>query len=91
VGRALLKKTFQSKDADAEILYQYAEKLQHNAVFKRLGFIAERFAQCPESLVEKIHSNIKTGIIKLDPHGPNAGLIITKWGIRVNIPWGDVT
>jgi len=86
----IVKEYLQHKDAAPDTLYQYADKLGHSAVFKRLGFIAERLANFPESLTEKIHSNIKKGIIRLDPHGPDAGPIITKWGIRVNIPLGDV-
>jgi predicted transcriptional regulator of viral defense system len=86
----ILKEYFQHKEANPEILCQYAEKLGHGAVFKRLGFIAETLKQFPLLLLERLHSNIKTGIINLDPHGSSSGSIITKWGIRVNIPLGDL-
>lgn len=87
----ICKEYFYRKEANPEILCQYAEKLAHGAVFKRLGFLSERLFQFSESLLEKLHSKIKTGIIKLDPHGPNSGPIITKWGIRLNIPLEDLT
>jgi len=86
----IVKEYFQHKDASPEMLYQYANELGHSAVFKRLGFIAERLGNFSESLIEKIHLKIKKGIIRFDPHGPDTGPIITKWGIRVNIPLGDV-
>lgn len=87
----IVKEYLQHKDANLEVLYQYAEKLGHRAVFKRLGFLTEKLANPASSLVEKLHAKIKTGIINLDPHGPSSGPIITKWGIRVNIPLGDIT
>lgn len=86
----ILKQYFQHNDASPEILCEYAEKLGRGAVFKRLGFIAEKLQQFPTPLLEKLHSNIKTGFINFDPHGPVSGPIVTKWGIRVNIPLGDI-
>lgn len=86
----IVKEYFKHKEANPEILYQYAEKLGHAAVFKRLGFLAEKLDQFPTSLLERLHTKIKTGIIKLDPNGPISGPINTKWGIRVNIPLGDI-
>ena len=44
-----------------------------------------------DPFLDKIHLKINTGIIKLDPHGPNSGPINTKWGIRINIPLGDIS
>ncbi len=87
----IVREYFQHKDANFEVLCQYAEKLGHGAVFKRLGFVAERFVDFPPLLLEKLHANIKTGIINFDPHGPSAGPIISKWGLRINIPLGDIT
>ncbi len=86
----IIKEYFKHKEANPEILCQYAEKLGHGAVFKRLGFVAENLKQFPLPLLEKLHLKIKAGIIKLDPHGPNVGPIITKWRIRINIPLGDI-
>ncbi len=87
----IVKEYLNHKEVNTEILCQYAEKLGHAAVFKRLGFLAEKLGRFPTSLLENLHTNIKTGIINLDPHGQTSGPIITKWGIRVNIPLGDIT
>lgn len=86
----IVREYAQHQEANPAVLCQYAEQMGHGAVFKRLGFVAERLMQFPTVLLEKLHSNIKTGIINLDPHGPSTGPIITKWGIRVNIPLGDI-
>jgi predicted transcriptional regulator of viral defense system len=86
----IVKAYWQNKNANIETLYQYAENLKSGAVFKRLGLIAEKM-NLPEHLLEKIHTKINTGIIKFDPHGANTGSIITKWGIRINLPLDDFT
>ncbi len=86
----IVKEYFQHKEANPEVLCEYAEKLGHGAVFKRLGLLVDQLRLFPQPLLERLHSHIKTGIINLDPHGPDTGPIITKWGIRVNIPLGDI-
>jgi predicted transcriptional regulator of viral defense system len=87
----IFKEYCQRKEANPEMLCEYAETLGHGAVFKRLGFIGEKLAKFPQHLLLRLHSNIKTGVIKFDPTGPNSGPIIAKWGIRINIPLGDMT
>lgn len=86
----IVKNYWQKKEANIESLCQYAEKLKHGAVIKRLGFVAEKIMGLSSPLLEDLHSKIKTGIIKFDPNGPNSGPIITRWGIRINIPLGDI-
>lgn len=86
----IIKAYIKHKDANSEILFEYAEKLEHGAVFKRLGFITDKLMHLSNDFLDKIHLKINTGIIKLDPHGPNVGPINTKWGIRINIPLGDL-
>jgi predicted transcriptional regulator of viral defense system len=78
-------------EANLNTLIEYAERLNHGAAIKRLGFIGENIMNLSESLLERLHAKIKKGIIKFDPNGPDSGPIITKWGIRINIPLGDVS
>ncbi len=86
----LVKAYMQHQDANPDALLQYAEKLNSGAIFKRLGFLAENMMHMPNSFLDTIHQKIKSGIIKFDPHGPNTGRIVTKWGIRINIPDKDL-
>ena len=86
----IVKAYWHKQEADPELLLQYAEKLEHGAVFKRFGFIAEVLFHMPDLFLEKIKTKIKTGIINLDPQGPDSGPILTKWGLRLNIPLGDL-
>lgn len=78
-------------EANIKTLIQYAIKLDHGAVFKRLGFILENVFHLSNNLIDELHFKITTGIIKFDPKGPNTGPIITKWGIRINIPLSDIS
>ena len=47
----IVKEYFQKSDADPDVLCQYAEKLGNGAVFKRLGFIAEKIAHFSSELL----------------------------------------
>ena len=87
----MVKEYMKHKDANPEVLFQYAEKLEHGAIFKRLGFIAEKIMHLSQPFLDRVHAKINTGIINLDPNGSNTGPIITKWGIRINIPLGDIS
>jgi predicted transcriptional regulator of viral defense system len=86
----LVKAYWQKDDANPETLLQYAFKLNHGTVFKRLGFLSEKTGNLSTTLINSLHTKINKGIILLDPHGPKSGPIITKWGVRVNIPLEDV-
>jgi len=87
---SIFKSYIQKKDASLETLWKYAEKLNQGAVFKRLGFLIERTmpnqTQWSSTFLEKIN----TGIINFDPNGPKSGPIITKWGIKINVPLEDI-
>jgi predicted transcriptional regulator of viral defense system len=92
-GRASLdvaKRYMEQKEADTEILWQYALKLDSGGAFKRLGFIAETILQLPEAYLEKVHTKCKQGIIQFDPTGPQIGKLYSRWGLRVNIPSVDI-
>ena len=92
-GRALVdmaRSYTEKKEADPDILWKYAEQLDHGAVFKRLGFLAERIMHLPDEYITKVRKNCKSGIILLDPRGPKTGPILTDWGLRINIPHQDI-
>jgi predicted transcriptional regulator of viral defense system len=78
------------KEANPEILWKYAYQLKHGGIFKRLGFLAERILHTQADYLKKIQAECNTGIILLDPQGPNSGPIIKKWGLRVNVPLADI-
>ncbi|HXB44353.1 MAG TPA: hypothetical protein VNV85_09870 [Puia sp.] len=84
------KAYWNNKEANFEMLWQYASKINHGAVFKRLGLIAEKIFIVSSDQLEKVKDKCKSGIVSLDPNGPPKGAIISKWGIRINIPYEDL-
>ncbi|MGH2565610.1 MAG: type IV toxin-antitoxin system AbiEi family antitoxin domain-containing protein, partial [Ginsengibacter sp.] len=86
----IFKAYIHKKEASLETLCKYAEILSHGAVYKRLGFLIEKTKTSQSQWIDKLHSKIKSGIINFDPNGPKRGPIITKWGIRLNVPIEDI-
>ncbi len=77
---------WKSKHANPGKLLEYAERYGRGTVFKRLGFIAERFGNVSDSWIEACQQGVTTGISKLDPSGSSRGIITTRWNLRINIP-----
>jgi predicted transcriptional regulator of viral defense system len=86
ISRAYWKKP----EASFDKVYDYVLRLNHGAVFKRLGLIAEKVFHIPKKELKKIEEKCKSGIILLDPNGSDIGPIITRWGLRINIPTEDL-
>jgi predicted transcriptional regulator of viral defense system len=72
-------------DRDDERLIEYAMRLGNGAVFKRLGFLAERLPNGAE-LARLCENHLSGGHAKLDPaqDGPR---VETKWRLRVPQLW----
>ena len=70
---------------DDERLIEYAERLGNGAVFKRLGFLAEREQQ-GNSLAERCLARLSSGIAKLDP-ALDCPRLIAKWHLRIPHTW----
>jgi predicted transcriptional regulator of viral defense system len=72
-------------DCDDEKLIEYAVRLANGAVFKRLGFLAERLPEGAE-LARHCEHHLSGGHAKLDPaqEGPR---VATKWRLLVPQRW----
>jgi len=72
-------------DRDDEKLIEYAARLGNGAVFKRLGFLAERLPDGID-LARLCERHLSGGHAKLDPaqDGPR---VVTKWRLRVPQRW----
>ena len=71
---------------EPETLLDYAKRFGRGTVFKRLGLTAEHFGDPPDEWLEECRRGRSRGISLLDPTSPAAGPIVTRWGLRVNIP-----
>lgn len=72
-------------DRDDKTLIDYAVHLGNGAVFKRLGFLTERFPLGVE-LARLCEQHLSGGHAKLDP-AQDGPLVVTKWRLRVPARW----
>lgn len=72
-------------DRDLEKLVSYAARLGNGAIFKRMGFLAER-ASDGKALVDKCRENLTKGHAKLDP-ALQCPRLVTHWRLRVPDSW----
>ncbi len=89
VAFEICKQYFTSSEADNQTLLRYAERLGNGTVFKRLGFVAERFVPKEEGFIDACHRKISKGVSLFDPSGPKKGPILSKWNLRMNIAPGE--
>lgn len=72
-------------DRDDDKLIQYAERLGNGAVFKRLGFLAERLL-AGEKLPALCLERLTAGNAKLDP-ALECPRLVSKWRLRIPATW----
>jgi predicted transcriptional regulator of viral defense system len=75
----------QRKDSEPRVLIEYADRLGNGAVFKRLGFLAERHPQA-EAIIDAAKLRLSKGYAKLDP-ALDCARLITRWRVRVPETW----
>lgn len=80
-----LKAYFGRTDTDSNLLIQYAERIGNGAVFKRLGFLAEREGG-PASLISACAARLTQGVVNLDPGQPSSTLM-SQWRLRLPERW----
>ena len=76
---------FDRGDRDDDRLVEYANRLGNGAVFKRLGFLAER-GPSSAALLEACQERLTQGNAKLDPALPCLRLV-TRWRLFVPESW----
>ncbi len=82
----VFKSYLKSDQKDISLLISYADRLGNGAVFKRLGFLAERIAKDEKNLIEACRLRLTAGNAKLDPSLPSDRLI-TAWKLWVPAAW----
>lgn len=73
------------RDRDPAKLIAYADRLGNGAIFKRLGFLAERDASGAE-VVAAARDRLTQGHAKLDP-AIKCPRLVTRWRLRVPQSW----
>jgi predicted transcriptional regulator of viral defense system len=82
----VLRAYLNSSARDLELLVSYAERLANGAVYKRLGYLLERFSPAEKSTIEICRSRVSAGNAKLDP-SLEAGGLVTKWRLWIPENW----
>ena len=80
---------FERKDCDDGTLVAYADRIGNGAVFKRLGFLAERRSGT-NALIDACRERLTQGNAKLDSALPCRRLI-TRWRLFVPESWVPAT
>jgi predicted transcriptional regulator of viral defense system len=65
---------------------QYADRLGNGAVFKRLGFLAERTGDAGQ-LAEACLSRLTAGVAKLDGALGKQQQLVARWRLRIPVSW----
>ena len=76
---------FDRKDRDDDKLIAYADRLGNGAVFKRLGFLAER-GTATTTLVEACRARLTQGNAKLDPE-LSCRRLVSRWRLLMPESW----
>lgn len=74
-----------SSDYDLDLLIAYGDQLGNGAVFKRLGFLAER-SGAEDALIEACRNRLTSGNAKLDP-ALDCSKLVTRWRLLIPESW----
>jgi len=75
-----------SENKEMNLLIEYSNRLGNGAVFKRLGFLLERFANNEQGTIDACKTKLTQGNSKLDPKLP-AEKLITRWKLWIPKNW----
>ena len=75
-----------SENKNIQLLIDYAKRLGNGAIFKRLGFLLERYVPGEEAALSECKTQLTKGNVKLDPT-LQAEKLITRWRLWVPESW----
>ena len=84
--RDMLLNYLASEAKNLELLVEYADHFGNGAVFKRLGFLLERYAPEEPSTIEQCSQKLTKGNARLDPKLP-AERLVSRWRLWVPENW----
>jgi predicted transcriptional regulator of viral defense system len=75
-----------SADKDLDLLISYAKLMRNGAVFKRLGYMLERFAPGQQKAIGDCRMLLTKGNAKLDP-SLKSDRLVTRWRLWIPESW----
>ena len=82
------KEYLDSERRNLNLLIDYAKMLGNGSVFKRMGFLLERFYSGENKIIAQCRDLMTTGNAKLDPK-LSAERLITRWRLWVPENWAE--
>ena len=82
----MFKNYMASEMKDIALLIEYADQLGNGAVFKRLGFLLEKFNEDEQVFIQQCRNRLTKGNAKLDP-ALKVDKLITRWRLWVPERW----
>lgn len=82
----MFKNYMASENNELGLLIEYADQLGNGAVFKRLGFLLEKFYEDEQDIIERCRERLTKGNAKLAP-ALKADNLITRWRLWVPKRW----
>ncbi|GBE05565.1 hypothetical protein BMS3Abin10_01197 [bacterium BMS3Abin10] len=82
----MFKDYLKSENKNLDMLIDYSTRFGNGAVFKRLGFMLERFSPDENTIIEKCKSQLTKGNSKLDPK-LGADKLVTRWKLWIPKNW----
>lgn len=82
----IFKNYLNSENRDIEFLIEYSKQLGNGAVYKRLGFLLERFASDEQAAINECRSLLTKGNAKLDTK-LSADKLVTRWKLWIPQSW----
>lgn len=84
--RDMLQVYLGATNKNLPLLMEYAKKLGNGAVFKRLGFLLEKFGRGEGEALEACRQGLTTGYAYLDPKRCG-GRLVSRWRVWVPEAW----
>lgn len=82
----MLLNYLRSEAKNLDLLIGYADQLGNGAVFKRLGFLLERYAPNEQGTIERCGQRLTKGNTRIDPKQP-AERLVSRWRLWVPESW----
>lgn len=77
-----------SEHKNLALLIDYAQRINNRVVFKRLGFLLEKYAPVELDTIETCKRLLSTGNSKLDPQ-LSADKLVTRWRLWIPKEWAQ--
>ena len=87
----VLRNYFEGTSRNDQDLASHALAFGRGAVFKRLGYLLEILGTNAPDLSELCSRNVSAGINLLDPGAKPSGVIVSRWGLRLNVHLAPAT